>query len=345
MLFDILLVLILNLSSNDASSSLRLNNYSLLDPAEPITQKVVSTSAERPAPQSSTEPQLYSTTSSVPVPLPLTDDRSVTRSALITQAASITQTTVASSNEQGLRPLQHFKLTLPLLDLQPEVLAIEPYNQEWFTQGLYKDNDGFYISSGLYNKSMLIYQSSNQRLRYFLPPNYFAEGLTVVGDKLFLLTWKEQTLLIFDKATLTLINKIAYEGEGWGLTHTEKSFIMSNGSNTLEFRDKQSFEVQHALTIKNLNYINELEYVDGVIWANRWYDDKIYALDSTSGCIITTINLMNLRLASTAHRKKNVTNGIAYDKEKNGLWVTGKYWKHRFLIAIPLLDRGHCEEI
>lgn len=226
--------------------------------------------------------------------------------------------------------------------LQPKVLAKEPYNRKWFTQGFYKDNESFYISSGLYNQSVLIYQSPSKNLRYFLPPQYFAEGLTVIDDKLFLLTWKEETLLVFDKNTLTPINKFNYKGEGWGLTHNEKSFIMSNGSNTLKFRDKNTFEVQHALTVENLDNINELEYINGVIWANRWYDEKIYAIDSKNGCVLASIDLTNLRLGSITPDKLNVSNGIAYDKEKNGLWVTGKYWNHRFLIALPQLDKTRC---
>jgi glutamine cyclotransferase len=226
--------------------------------------------------------------------------------------------------------------------LKPKVLAQEPFNHKWFTQGFFKENESFYISSGLYNQSVVVYQSPHKNLRYFLPPQYFAEGLTVIDDKLFLLTWKEETLFIFDKKTLTLIKKLSYQGEGWGLTHNENSFIMSNGSNTITFRDKDSFEVQHTLTIQNFDNINELEYVDGIIWANRWYDEKIYAIDSNSGCILASIDLTSLRLASIADDKKNITNGIAYDKDKHGLWVTGKYWNQRFLIALPQLYKSAC---
>jgi glutamine cyclotransferase len=324
MFFGILLITVLNLglSINDNAPSLNLENNLSLNSTKPKTQQA--------ATQTSPKAPLY-----------------LTAAALTTSAITSAITTeIALSSQQNL-PIMHqgSKSVLSPPTLQPTVLATEAYNQEWFTQGLYKDREGFYISSGLYNKSILIYQSANQNLRYFLPPSYFAEGLTVVDDKLFLLTWREETLLIFDKKTLTLINKISYQGEGWGLTHNEKSFIMSNGSNTLKFRDKSSFEEQYTLTIENLNHINELEYVDGVIWANRWYDEKIYALDSQSGCILTSIDLKNLRLASIAHNQKNITNGIAYDKEKNGLWVTGKYWIHRFLIALPALDKNHCSEL
>ena len=258
---------------------------------------------------------------------------------LATTAAVKSSTTATKSPTKQTTPILSPSHALPL---KPTVLAKEPYNRKWFTQGLYKDGESFYISSGLYNKSVLIFLSPSKNLRYFLPPHYFAEGLTVIDDKLFLLTWKEETLLVFDKNTLTPIKKLSYTGEGWGLTHNKKSFIMSNGTNTLKFMDKDSFEVQHTLTINKLDNINELEYVDGVIWANRWYDEKIYAIDSVKGCVLTSIDLTTLRLASITPDKKNIANGIAYDKDKNGLWVTGKYWNHRFLIALPPLDKTSC---
>ncbi len=227
--------------------------------------------------------------------------------------------------------------------ISPTIIATAPYSNRWFTQGLYQDDSkNFYISSGGYNESTLIYQQPHKVTRYTLPAHFFAEGLTVIDDKIFLLTWKENTLLVFDKKTLTPIQQITYKGEGWGLTHNENSLIMSNGSNTLYFRDKDSFKVQRTITVKGLDKINELEYIDGIIWANRWLDDNIYAIDTKSGCIVTSIDLSSLRAKSVKPSNKNVVNGIAYDKDKKGLWVTGKLWNHRFLIALPTLDKAHC---
>jgi len=227
--------------------------------------------------------------------------------------------------------------------INPTVLSKAPHNNDWFTQGLFQDdNNNFYISSGRYNRSTLIYQQPHKITRYSLPSQFFAEGLTVVDDKIFLLTWKENTLFIFDKKTLTLINKLSYKGEGWGLTHNKDSLIMSNGSNVLYFRDKETFEVQRTITVKGLDNINELEYIDGIIWANRWLDDNIYAIDPRNACIVQRINLSNLRSKSVKPNNKNIANGIAYDKEKNGLWVTGKLWNHRFLIDLPPLNKTHC---
>lgn len=242
-----------------------------------------------------------------------------------------------------LQPTTLALSSLTTTSLTPRVIGKESHDNKWFTQGLYQDNNAFYISSGLYGQSVLIYQRPGKNLRYFLPSKYFAEGLTVIGDKLFLLTWKEETVLVFDKNTLSLVNQFSYKGEGWGLTHNEASFIMSDGSHTLQFRDKDSFKLQYTVNVEAIDKINELEYIDGIIWANRWHDDKIYAINSQNGCIMTSINLIDLRLASVEPNNNNIANGIAYDRQKKGLWVTGKYWNHRFLIDLPQLDKTQCK--
>jgi glutamine cyclotransferase len=331
-------VLYVNPPISDGSPKLSLANNSHPNSSQSEAQSVIKKKTKHSAHQVPTKLSLLTTTDRI-----LLKTTDITTPLAIGAVLFLKSQLALSTSQNFPPPLQDIESPLFTAALQPQVLAIEAYNQEWFTQGLYKDREGFYISSGLYNKSILIYQSPSQTLRYLLPPNFFAEGLTVIDDKLFLLTWREKTLLIFDKKTLTLIDTIAYKGEGWGLTHNKESFIMSDGSNVLKFRDKNSFEIQYTLTIKDLNYINELEYVDGVIWANRWYDEKIYALDSHSGCILASINLEDLRLASITHNQKNVSNGIAYDREKNALWVTGKYWNQRFLIALPTLDHTHCD--
>ena len=239
------------------------------------------------------------------------------------------------------------------------MLAIEKHNPEWFTQGLYQEGDTFYISSGLYGRSAIIKQSKIpialqqpqqiKQQRYPLNKRYFAEGLTVIGDTLYLLTWKENTLLLFNKNTLQPIGKKSYQGEAWGLTHTPKTqdspgeFIMSNGSNTLSFRDIDSFTINRQLKVNNLNFINELEYVNGIIWANRWYDNHLYGINSQTGCVVAKIDLLPMRKKATTINNKNVVNGVSYDKEKKGLWVTGKNWNKRFLIEIPVVaEQKQC---
>ena len=224
----------------------------------------------------------------------------------------------------------------------PVVMSEQAHNPQWFTQGLYKEDDGFYISSGKYGRSKLIYQSPSKNLSYSLPSRYFAEGITVVDNLLLLLTWKENTLFIFDKHSFKLLKTVEYSGEGWGLTHSDHFLIMSNGSSVITFRDPETFKVKRTLNLKSLDRLNELEYVDGIIWANRWYDDHIYGIDSKTGCILAKVNLSSLRASVLATRRDQVTNGIAFNDEPKGLWVTGKYWSKRFLIQMPNTNSAHC---
>ena len=229
--------------------------------------------------------------------------------------------------------------------LSSKIIATEKHDPAWFTQGFYRDNSGFFISSGLYGQSQLIYQTPQKTLNYALPKRYFAEGLTVIGNTLYLLTWKEQTLLLFDKTTLKKRGQIHYTGEGWGLTHNENEFIMSDGSKQLLFRDKQTFKVLRSITVNKLDHLNELEYINGIIWANRWFDDFLYAIHPKNGCVLGKLSIRSLRKQAVVINKHNVSNGIAYDKQRQGLWVTGKYWSKRFLIQLPSLDMNICSEI
>ncbi|MBX2807304.1 MAG: glutaminyl-peptide cyclotransferase [Cellvibrionaceae bacterium] len=224
-----------------------------------------------------------------------------------------------------------------------ELLASKKHNSKLFTQGLFLDKGIFYESSGLYGQSQLLHYSDRETLASAIDTKLFAEGLTVIDDTVYMLTWKAQQLLSFNKHTLQQGKTLGYRGEGWGLSHNQQHFIMSNGSNRLTFHNQQSFALEKTLTVKGLDRLNELEYIDGVIWANRWHDDYIYAIDSKSGCILGKINLTTLRQqAVSALNNKNVTNGIAYDADKNGLWVTGKYWGEMFLIKRPTLPVPDC---
>lgn len=164
----------------------------------------------------------------------------------------------------------------------------------------------------------------------------------MVDNTLYLLTWKEKTLLLFDRETLQKKGEIAYSGEGWGLTHSDDALIMSNGSNQLFFRDKDTFKVLRTLTVPHLDHLNELEYIHGIIWANRWYDDHIYGIDAHSGCVLGKLNIRPLREQAVTINSRNISNGIAYDPQRQGLWVTGKYWPKRFLIKLPALSPANC---
>jgi glutamine cyclotransferase len=223
--------------------------------------------------------------------------------------------------------------TIPALDV--EILDTQAHNPNSFIQGWIKEGDHFFESSGQYGRSFIQRYNHQSTTTVHLPGQYFAEGLTVIDDTVYLLTWKAGTLLLLDKASLAIKQRIAYQGEGWGLTHDGKELIMSNGSAELLFRNRRDFTITRRITVKLPVQLNELEYVKGVIWANNWKEDRLYAINSHNGCILGTLDLSSLRTQAKHSAKADVLNGIAYDSTRNALWVTGKYWPERYLINLP----------
>ncbi len=229
------------------------------------------------------------------------------------------------------------------IELSYTLLDTQPHNPRSFTQGWIKDGNTFFESSGRYGHSFIqrypastTALSNTQVITQPLDKHYFAEGLTLWNNTLYLLTWKAQTLLVLDKKSLHIRRTLAYTGEGWGLTHNDHALIMSNGTSTLFFRDPHSFAIQRTITVKKDLQLNELEYINGIIWANNWQEDRIYAINSHNGCLLGSIDLSALRAHAVKPSPRNVLNGIAFDKENNGLWITGKYWPTRYLIRLPI---------
>lgn len=231
-----------------------------------------------------------------------------------------------------------------------EILAERTHKPTLFTQGLLVDGDYFYESSGLYNQSLLVSYpiaepastwakiSAPFTKKQTLPAHYFAEGLALLGDKLYLLTWQEQTLLIYDKATLNYQKSLSYQGEGWGLTTNGKQLLRSDGSDTLYFHNPNDFAVIKTLKItdegKPVSQLNELEFAGGFIWANIWHQDRILKIDPATGKALGEIDLSGLKQKLQLNNSEQVLNGIAWDEKRNAFWITGKNWPKMFLLRI-----------
>ncbi len=226
--------------------------------------------------------------------------------------------------------------SIPLIDFT--ILATENHNPQSFTQGWVKEDDTFYESSGLYGRSFIQRYNQHSTETRQLPKRYFAEGLTLWNNKLYLLTWREKTLLVINKHSLATEKTLPYKGEGWGLTHNGKYLIKSNGTAQLTLHEPGSFTRVKTLKIPHVKQLNELEYTKGILWANDWKTDKIYAINMEKACIIGVINLTTLRKNTVHPDARNVLNGIAYDSTHNALWVTGKYWPKRYLLSNVLLN-------
>lgn len=231
-----------------------------------------------------------------------------------------------------------------------KILAERTHKPSLFTQGLLVDGDYFYESSGLYDKSILVTYpvaepastwakiSAPYTQKQTVPAQYFAEGLALLGNNLYLLTWREQTLLIYDKKTLNYQKSLNYKGEGWGLASDGKQLIRSDGSDTLYFHNPTDFSVTKTLKVTDasiaVSRLNELEFAQGFIWANIWYDDRIVKIDPATGKIVGEINLSTLKHKLKLDNSEQVLNGIAWDEKRQAFWITGKNWPKMFLLQI-----------
>lgn len=232
--------------------------------------------------------------------------------------------------------------------LNYQVLAERSHKPQLFTQGLLVKNNYFYESSGLYGKSELVaYPTSEPEgtwakmtapftHRQNLSDRFFAEGLALLHDKLYVLTWQEQTLLVYDANSFAPITRLNYSGEGWGLTSDGEYLIRSDGSTELFFHKAEDFSQVKHLPIKlggqPVSNINELEYIDGFIWANIWHDNRIIKINPKTGEVVAVADLTALVDKLGLKDPESVLNGIAYDTDKKAVWITGKHWPKMYLV-------------
>ena len=171
-----------------------------------------------------------------------------------------------------------------------------------------------------------------------VPDRYFAEGLAVLGGKAFQLTWKAEKGFIYDEATFRLELEFAYTGEGWGLAMDGNSLIMSDGTSQIRFLDPATFKVQRTIQVavqgRPVNQLNELEYIQGEIFANIWQTDFVVRIDPGNGSVTDVINFAGLLSLAERAAGADVLNGIAYDNANDRLFVTGKLWPKVFQIRL-----------
>ncbi len=220
------------------------------------------------------------------------------------------------------------------------VVKALPHDRGAFLQGLLWDNGGFYESTGLEGRSSLRRLSADGSVlkQIALPPQVFGEGLTAWKDSLIQISWKDGRAWKWDKATFAPLSEWHYEGEGWGITNDGKELIMSDGSDTLFFRDPASFQVRHSVRVtfngQPLRDLNELEYIAGRVWANVWQTDTIVLIDPKTGVATDYVDLAGILPASARNGSEDVLNGIAYDAKTRRIWVSGKQWPRIFQIEV-----------
>jgi glutamine cyclotransferase len=221
-----------------------------------------------------------------------------------------------------------------------EIVAAYPHDSNAFTQGLAIHAGSLFEGTGQYGASTIRrvdVATGRVEQRQALPQQYFGEGIAILDERLYQLTWRSGTGFVYDVESFEQLASFRYAGEGWGLTHDGEHLIMSDGSETLRFLDPESFEVVRTVRVRDTGRpvvrLNELEYVDGEIWANIWYDDRIARISPASGEVMGFIDLRTL-YPQTARGGEAVLNGIAYDAAAKRLFVTGKNWPQLYEIKI-----------
>ncbi len=223
--------------------------------------------------------------------------------------------------------------------LQYKVADIYPHSRNAFCQGLVFYKGYFYEGTGLYGKSSVrkVDVKTGKVIKIVkLPGNLFGEGITILDNKLFQLTWKSGIGFIRDINNLETIGSFTYSGEGWGLTNDGNYLIMSDGTSRIKYMDSKSFKVVKTLDVynngKKLKLLNELEYINGKIFANVWYSDSIAVISPNTGNVDRWIDFSTLKKRND--KKINVLNGIAYNFSNKKMFVTGKYWDKLFEISL-----------
>lgn len=221
------------------------------------------------------------------------------------------------------------------------IVATTPHDTTAFTQGLEVYNGEFLESTGLNGKSTI--RRVNIRTgavikREPLEATYFGEGITVLRDTAYMLTWLNQRCLVYDPVSLRRIREFRYAGEGWGITDDGTHLILSNGSNILTVINPATSSIVRSIAVSMqgsvIGQLNELEWVDGEIWANVWQTMKILRINPTTGSVVGIIDCTGIIAESELTSTMDVFNGIAYDSVTKAIYVTGKNWAKVYQIEL-----------
>lgn len=262
-------------------------------------------------------------------------------------------TSLACSNGAGnAKPNVNAKTPAAALPVYGyEIVKAYPHDPKAFTQGLFLHNGGLFESTGEYGQSTIRkvdLESGKVLQKWDLPRENFGEGSTVLNDKIYMITWREEIGRVFDPNDLKLIKEFSYVGEGWGITTDGTNLIMSQGTHILKVLDPETFKQVKTIPVmredgRPLMNLNELEFVKGEIWANVWHSEDpsilgkpnyIARIDPNSGKLVGWIDLAGISPEDQRGNPENTLNGIAYDAANDRVFVTGKDWKKLYEIKI-----------
>ncbi|MDJ0840960.1 MAG: glutaminyl-peptide cyclotransferase [Acidobacteriota bacterium] len=222
-----------------------------------------------------------------------------------------------------------------------EILNKYPHDPKAFTQGLLYRDGFFYESTGLNGHSSVRkvkFDTGQIVKRHDLADEYFGEGLAFLNGKLYQLTYQKGKAFVYNAMNFNVESEFSYKGEGWGLTHDDTHLIMSNGTSVLTFRDPETFKIVRELKVREdgepVEKLNELEYINGEIWANIWRSKRILRISPKSGHVTGRIDMRGLPPYNDRHGNEDYLNGIAYDQAAGRVFVTGKKYAYVYHIKV-----------
>jgi glutamine cyclotransferase len=242
------------------------------------------------------------------------------------------------------KPLTRFLVVYS--DVVPQVNKYKvvnsyPHDKRAFTQGLFFDSGSLYESTGQETESSLrqVEITTGRVLRQLnIDASLFGEGITLCNGRIFQVTWRSKVGFVYEKETFKQVNKIYYPTEGWGLTTIGDRIVMSDGTNILYFYEPEMFTSVSRIEVfdneKKIDSLNELEYINGEIWANIWMEDRIARIDPVSGKVKAYIDLTGIFPQNERNPEAEVLNGIAYDPASKRIFVTGKRWAKLYEIRV-----------
>ena len=248
---------------------------------------------------------------------------------------------ITSTTTQDMKNHPNIKLLNSKSKLIPKVIRTIDHEPGSFTQGLIYYRNFIYESTGLKGESSLRKldpKTGKVLKRLNLPAEYFGEGIAILNNKIYMLTWLSNLCFVYDINSFDMEGSFNYYGEGWGLTTDGQLLIMSDGTNILRFINPEDFQVVRTISVFENNIplknLNELEYINGVIFANIWTEDRIALIDPASGELYGTLDMSFLRKYIKNTQNIDVLNGIAYDEESDTYYFTGKYWPYIFEVKM-----------
>jgi len=244
-------------------------------------------------------------------------------------AACLFTLVLLSDNPLEIEPV-HYNYT---------IVNVYPHDEAAFTQGLVFEDGVLYEGTGLYGQSTLRcveLETGIVTQVYGLPEKFFGEGITVLGDKIIQLTWQSERGFVYDRNSFDLLQEFQYITEGWGITHNGSALIISDGTAELYFLDPETFQRIGQIEVHDkepVTWLNELEYINGSVYANIWKEDKIAIISPQTGQVTGWIDLKGIRDFAN-QGTSDVLNGIAYDQNEDRFFVTGKRWSKLYEIEL-----------